>query len=107
MQTAGSVASSFSDMRVKENITPAKIEELLDNAKGFEYNYIWDKKEVRRISPMAQDLLKSELGKEFVGVDENGHFIVDYGKALGTMMAINANLHERLKKLEGKNNARL
>jgi hypothetical protein len=100
---AGSIGGAMSDIRVKENIVDgnSKINELLDNVSPYEYNYKWDDKEEKRVSLMAQDLIKSELGREFVFNTDKG-LAVDYGKALGTMMAINSNLHQRLKKLEGK-----
>jgi hypothetical protein len=103
-EVASSIASSYSDIRVKENIKEIDIKSMLDNLTPYEYNYIGDDVSNRRISPMAQDLLKSDLGSQFVFENDDGVLMVDYGKALGTMMAINANLHKRVSELEGKIN---
>lgn len=53
------------------------------------------------VSPMAQELEKSELGKSMVKDTPNGK-MVDYGKGFGTILAAQAMLNERMKKLEKK-----
>lgn len=53
------------------------------------------------ISPMAQDLEKTELGKSMVINTPEGK-MVDYSRAAGTLMAAQANLHKRLAELESK-----
>ncbi len=49
---------------------------------------------------MAQDLEKTPEGKALVENTDQGK-IVDYGKGLGTMLAAMADIHKRLKKIEG------
>ena len=51
---------------------------------------------------MAQDLEESDLGDKFVQEDMNGVKRVDYGKMGSTQLAALADLHQRLKNLEGK-----
>jgi len=61
------------------------------------------------ISPMAQDMEKSELGKGMVMDTPEGK-MVDYGKAGGLMLGVASMLNERMDDLEAalkrrKNNA--
>ena len=95
--------SSLSDERLKTDIKPgeSKLYAFLDKLGSHEYKYKDPKHGSPRISPMAQELEKSELGKEFVFEAGPGK-AVDYGKGLGTMLASQAALHKRLKALEGK-----
>ena len=79
-----------SDINSKENIKPAD-EELSEflNLLGV-HSYEYKNKEYgegRRISPMAQEIEQSPLGKDAISVNENGHKIVNYGKLLGTMLS--------------------
>lgn len=53
------------------------------------------------VSPMAQDLEKTDLGKSMV-IDTPEGKMVDYSRAAGTLMAAQANLHKRLAELESK-----
>ena len=97
--------ASFSDKNLKKDIKPAdtKLTEFLDAINGYSYNYKEGKDlpKGERISPMAQDLEKSSLGKNFVQDTAKGK-MVDYGKGLGTMLAAMGQLHDRLKKVEDK-----
>lgn len=98
----GGLFSSMSDEREKTNIKAAdkKLSEFLDALDAHSYEYKDPKNgHGRRISVMAQELEKSELGKEFV-FEAEGRKRVDYGKGLGTMLAAQAALHKRIKKLE-------
>lgn len=95
---------SMSDERVKQAIKPADdaLFAFLDTLDAHEYEYKDPKHgKGRRISPMAQELEKSELGQQFVFDTEDGK-AVDYGKGLGTMLASVAAVHKRLKKIEDK-----
>lgn len=102
---AAAAMPGVSDRNAKKDIKPgdAKLTEFLDAINGYTYKY----KEGRdlptgeRTSPMAQDLEKSSLGNAFVQDTEKGK-VVDYGKGLGTMLAAMGQLHNRLKKVEGK-----
>lgn len=99
---AGGAALALSDERAKKNKSKAdeEVDELLSVIKPQVYEYK-DKKngEGKHISPMAQDLEKSEIGKSMVEDTEDGK-VVNYGKGLGAMMAIQSALHKRIKKLE-------
>jgi hypothetical protein len=100
----GGILSAVSDARLKDEIRPgeAKLYEFLDKLGSHEYKYKDSKHGAgRRISPMAQELEKSEAGKKMVFEFGEGK-AVDYGKGLGTMLASQAALHKRLKALEGK-----
>lgn len=98
----GGLFSALSDEREKTKIEAAddKLSEFLDALDAHSYEYKDPKNgRGRRISVMAQELEKSELGKEFV-FETEGRKRVDYGKGLGTMLAAQAALHKRIKKLE-------
>lgn len=99
----GSIAGMFSDKDLKKNIKPGEreVEELLANIKPETYEYKDDSMgEGTHLSPMAQDLEKSEVGKSLVEDTPEGK-VVDTGKGLGAIMAIQSALDKRLKKLEG------
>jgi hypothetical protein len=49
---------------------------------------------------MAQELEKSKIGKSMVYDTPNGK-MVDFGRGLGAMLAIQAQMNERLNKIEG------
>jgi len=99
-----SLATTFSDVRLKEDIKPASndLQDLLDKLSASKYTYKDDMglPEGEQLGVMAQDLEKSELGEQFVEEDANGNKMVDYGKMGSTQMAALADLHDRLKKLE-------
>ncbi len=103
MGAIGGFMASMSDERLKTDIKPGegKLYDFLDKLGSHEYEYKDPKHGDRRISPMAQELEKSDAGREFVFEAKDGK-AVDYGKGLGTMLASQAALHKRLKKLEGK-----
>lgn len=106
---AGGLLALFSDERVKKNVKPAgkKIEGFLDALKAHEYEYKGAAKDSelggkgKHVSPMAQEIEKTELGKGMVK-DTSGGKVVDYGKGFGVMLAAMAEMHDRMKKLEGK-----
>ncbi len=83
---------------------PKKVMEFLDKVKAQKYQY----KNVNHgsgtyLSPMAQDLEKSEIGKSMVMDTPEGK-MVDYARGAGAYIAMAANLHKRLKELEAKKN---
>lgn len=99
----------FSDKNLKEDIKRpkedqimSKLEEMLDQLKAYKYNYKDGRglPEGEKIGPMAQDLEKSELGRQFVENTPQGK-MVDYGEMAGTQLAALAELHKRVKDLEG------
>ncbi len=95
----GGMAMSMSDKRIKE---------FLDKQQAYEYEYKDQYKglpgagEGRYVSPMAQDLAKTELGKSMVQKGPDGKLVVDYGKGFGTIVAAQAYLNERMNDLEAK-----
>lgn len=99
-----------SDKRVKENIKPAKsdeiinkLEDMLSELKGYKYDYKSPEYGGDdNLGVMAQDLEKSDLGSEFVEEDMNGTKMVDYGKMASTQLVGLADLYDRVKNLERK-----
>lgn len=77
-----------------------KLKGFLDNLKATKYQYKDEKWGAGdHVSPMAQDLEKSDLGKQMV-VDTPQGKMVDYGKGFGYMLAAQAHNHRRLGDLE-------
>jgi hypothetical protein len=117
-QTAGSVLGALatigggiamgamSDERVKKNVKPAdaKMTDFLEHIGAHDYEYKDPDKPFRGrgrfVSPMAQELEKSELGRSMVKDTPDGK-IVDYGKGFGTLLAAIAHQHKRIAKIEG------
>lgn len=95
-------AAAASDRDLKKNLEedPEKLDEFLNAIKAYEYEYK-DKEhgEGKYISPMAQDLEKSEIGKSMV-LDTPEGKMVDYGRAAGSMLAATAMLNNKVDDLE-------
>lgn len=92
----------FSDEKLKTNVQYGSkdIQNMLDKLEPYTYDYKNKKIDNQKsTSVMAQDLEKSKVGKTFVDNTPDGK-MVDYSKALGTMLAAQADLHKRLKKIE-------
>jgi hypothetical protein len=93
-----------SDERIKKNIKDGddKLDKFLSaiGSKSYEYK---DPKfgAGTYVSPMAQELEKTELGKHMVTDTPEGK-MVSYGRIVGTVLSAQAMLHRRLKELEGK-----
>lgn len=103
-KVGGAMMGGMSDEKAKKKIKPAgqKLYDFLDNISANSYEYKDEKHgEGEKISPMAQELEKTDAGKGMVEDTPEGK-MVDYGAGFGTMLASQAELHERLKKLEGK-----
>lgn len=100
MGAIGGILAAFSDERLKTDVKDAdtSLYSFLDKLGSHEYEYKDPKHGDRRVSPMAQELEQSELGKAFVFETGEGK-AVDYGKGFGTILAAQAALHKRLKKL--------
>lgn len=101
---AATAATGGSDKNMKKDIKSGdkEIASFLDAMKAHSYKYKDEKHgKGRHVSPMAQELEKTDIGKSMVFDSPDGK-MVDYGKGLGAMLAAQAQLHERLKKLEGK-----
>jgi len=110
------LGSILSDKRAKKVKKPSlskamskdpnnEIEEFLDSAKGFTYNYkpgFGEDTKKEYFSPMAQNLEKSKIGKSIVETDENNIKRVNYGKALGSFASSMSYLNDRLENIESK-----
>ena len=82
--------TALSDKTAKTSISSgeSELQDFLNSLGIYSYEYK-DKKhgDGRRISPMAQDIEKTPLGKVAVSTDQDGLKKVDYGKLLGTMLS--------------------
>ena len=97
----------FSDKNLKKNIRSARDKDILSSVEidGFlgtlspkQYNYKNKTHgEGKQVGIMAQDLEKTQLGKQMVENTPEGKR-VNFGKGLGLVMASQARLNERLNK---------
>lgn len=108
---AGAIGGALvSDKNMKKDVKSAKgsTSKLLDALSSKKFKYKDDKKPGtapgQRYGIMAQDLEKSEMGKSLVMDTPQGKMI-DGGQTLGALLAANADMHKRIKKLEGKGKA--
>jgi len=94
-----------SDVNAKTNIQHADkdLKEFLDALGIYSYEYK-DKQygEGSRISPMAQEIESSPLGKQAISVNKEGYKQVDYGKLKGVELASLAMLNQKCNELEKK-----
>ncbi len=104
----GAAAISASDVNVKEDFqdpAPA-IEEFLQSAEPSEYRYkpelssIPGAGEGRYVSPMAQGLEQSAIGRSMV-VDTPTGKVVDYGKSFGALLGSLSHLNKKLNTVMG------
>lgn len=95
----------MSDEKEKTSVSKPserKVDDFLDNIKAYEYRYKNPEYgEHKYISPMAQDIEKSELGKGMVEEHE-GKKTVNYARALGTMLAAQGQLNDKVNTLESR-----
>lgn len=109
-KSAPAAAASDEKNKTKKGAGGDNVRSFLDaiNANSYEYKDKFKDSslggEGTFVSPMAQELEKTELGKSMV-IDTPDGKVVDYGKGFGAMLASQAMLNERLKKLEGKRKA--
>lgn len=100
-------AAIASDEELKKDITSASgdIKEFLDAVKAHKYKYKNPEMDGagEYVSPMAQELEKSSIGESMVMDTPRGK-MVDYSRGFGALLAAQAELNDRLKKLEGKKN---
>jgi hypothetical protein len=95
---------AMSDENLKKNVKDGSnsIQSFLDHISAKKYKYK-DEKDGKgsQVSVMAQDLEKSPVGKQMVV--ETGHGKgVDYGKGFAAILAAQADMHKRMKDLEGR-----
>ena len=106
------VAASDEDVKMNKqesNDSSKAISEFMDAIKSYTYEYKKGAKqpgdkptpkgEMKGV--MAQDLEKSELGKQMVTDTENGK-VVDFAQGMAPLFAAIAELNQRTKKLEDK-----
>jgi hypothetical protein len=101
--TSPNYGAILSDKNAKKNITDGTnaIEDFLDKLHSANYEYK-DPNHSPGINTgvIAQDVEKSHVGKNMVSETPEGKQI-DVKKGVAAMMAATANLHHRLRKLEG------
>jgi hypothetical protein len=114
-QTVSSMAmmiGAASDEKVKTNVKPASkaIRSMLDSLGAHEYEYrdpsMQGAATGRHVSPMAQEIASTTIGRSAVRRGEDGYLRVDYGRLQGAQLAALADMHQRLKKLEGGRGAK-
>lgn len=99
-----------SDKRAKKNAQKEekKYEDFLDKLQAYSYEYKNPKEigasEGRKHGIMAQDLEKSEIGKSMVK-EVGGTKLIDIASGFGAVLASQAELNKRLKKIEKKEKA--
>lgn len=96
--SGGMLASLFSDKNLKDNISIAdnEIQTFFKYITPYSYTYKNPKHgEGRYISPMAQDLEKSEAGKDLVINTPQGK-MVDYSRAIGLILAAQSLIFKKL-----------
>lgn len=93
---------SYSDERLKKNITKFNTDDFLNHITGYKYNYKSDANlgHDNHSGPMAQDFEKSAEGKQLVQNTPMGKK-VNYSKAGGHIFSALADIHKRVKSLEG------
>lgn len=104
--TLAGMAIAASDSRVKTGARPATRQEILKPFRKViphSYRYIDEKRHGKgdQISPMAQDLQKSEFA-DSVFEAENGVLMVDYGKLMPRMFSAISELTNQIDELKGE-----
>lgn len=84
VQSVGTLIAALSDVRAKENIHKPSSADLAEMARAVEGSMAtWEYKPGegppgRHLGPMAQDVERTKLGKEFVGERDDGKKTLDY-----------------------------
>lgn len=94
--------AAFSDEKLKNDVKPADKEanDMVGKMKATTWSYKDDPKKETRLGIIAQDLEKSKMGKSMV-IDTPKGKAVDVGKAISAVLAVQAALDRRLKKVGG------
>lgn len=101
----GNPLSATSDVRAKKAIEPgaAQLDDFLESLGAYSYEYKDEANGVgRRVSPMAQEIESTPLGRAAVSTGADGLKRVDYGKLGGTMLAAQAHLNAKVAALEAR-----
>jgi hypothetical protein len=102
------MAFAASDERVKTDIKPGgeKVEQFLRAVGAHDYEYKNPDAPLagrgRFVSPMAQEIEKTEIGRSAVITEPGGRKIVDYGKLLGAITSSVAHVNRKVDALSGK-----
>jgi hypothetical protein len=102
-KAAGSAATG-SDRTLKKDTRKVsrQVDDLLDRLEPWAYKYKDEKwGEGRRAGIMAQDMLKSEMGRRIVRKTDEG-LVLDNNAAISGALASVARLNQRLREIEGK-----
>jgi len=104
----GAAAYAASDEKLKKNIKPSsgvaseKVEEFLNALDSYNFEYKDEKHgQGEKTGIMAQDLEKSELGKQMVRDTPEGK-MVDFGQGFAAILAAQAELKDQLDSLKKK-----
>lgn len=95
-------APPFSDERLKENISVPKGEKEADKMLSEVSAINYDMFGRNETSVSAQDLEKTEAGREMVKRGPAGLRVIDEGQAIKKMLAAMALLHKKNEKMEGQ-----
>lgn len=99
-------AAAISDVNAKEDFSDAgpAIEEFLSSAEPSEYSYKSEYQpltgEGRHVSPMAQGLERSSIGRSMVVETPVGK-VVDYGKSFGALLGSLSHINRKLNGIMG------
>lgn len=97
VQRSNPALAAMSDERAKENVLPgaAQTREFLSHLNAWEYDYKDPRHGAGRyVSPMAQEIEKTPVGKSAIVETPEGKF-VDYARLSGIQLAAAADLHKR------------
>jgi len=107
-QVASVLALGMSDERAKTDVRDgdADLREFLDAVGAYSYRYknpnAPGAAPGRHVSPMAQEIEGTTVGRSAVVEGEDGRKRVDYARLLGAIVAAEGHLNKRLSKLEGR-----
>lgn len=106
--TVASAAAAASDRRSKTDIEPGDkdVSEFLSSIGAHSYRYkdphMDGAAPGRHVSPMAQEIESTTIGRSAVKTGPDGVRRVDYARLIGAVLAGESYLHDRLNKLEGR-----
>lgn len=97
--------TATSDRRSKGSVSREGARDMLRKAPAYSYEYKPDERGPtappgRHLGVMAQDLLRSPIGRSFVEKDPDGRLRVNYGQGLGAMMAGLSSISEDVDRLK-------
>jgi hypothetical protein len=106
LKAGAAAAQALSDERAKTAIAPGEsaLQRFLQSVGTHAYEYKDPEADGagagRFVSPMAQELERTELGKGMVSTNADGLKTVDYGKGFGAMLAAESMHEKRIGALE-------